>query len=740
MPSTKDPTLVVNPGPGRLPAGVVPAGALLFPPGGGAGAALTAHITDPVDAHMASAIGINPFYPPTGDPILSSVGGVVDGENVLDFIEQFKDLIPVRPNSIGFNVGTQGTSGIPDWGQLNALGVGTGTAVISGYADPTPLSRASHFIVPNTAGTFALNGLVFPADRGVLALYLCTETGGNYYNAGFVTLVGAISLNAVAPAGIPDSAFNDSLRHVQQPNYTGTNVGLDIFDLSWRLPYLSNYSAYPGTPFGPYPQNFFGYQLAIFSLVGPLPIAAGNNQSFLLVHWKETYATSLAAIQPANLTAANLTAAKCYSAVPTVTADYDDPTKAVFNVNRHFVFRDTQSATAPSLNTFTTANSAGAPLVYYSGVQFINNAALHGFSVTLSANNLFANAYQLGTTGSLIDIPFYSANNPIDIDFSEFGGAVFPCPYDVLRKQGIPGNYSIINPPQPADIGEYFATTQTIPSPTTAFTPHKAVGYSSLSANFYRPFTSNVGNVDASQRYLYNTFSNVGGSAGSSTSTFEGFVDEHYRVISTHVPLSNDPVLPAAQAYVSTTLLSVDTGSAQIITNNLVYPQEDFSNAALYYPVGPNYSTLPGSDGANNLRRHLRAFDTGIARNTGKLRIRFLAGYGTQSSFTTNAAYDGIETTGHLTGGMIIQLQVPGVTGWLDIGRALGDPGLATSDFYGCSTGVSIVGPDIFVSFQTTAFTANNGFGEFPLWARISLLNNAAGLAIRLDEVEWLPP
>jgi hypothetical protein len=74
---------------------------------------------------MAHAIGIDPFYPPgvgpTPDPILSSVGGVVDGESVLDFINDFKDLIPVRPNSIGFNVASGVTSAIPNWNNINAI-------------------------------------------------------------------------------------------------------------------------------------------------------------------------------------------------------------------------------------------------------------------------------------------------------------------------------------------------------------------------------------------------------------------------------------------------------------------------------------------------------------------------------------------------------------------------------------------------------------------------------------------
>jgi len=56
MPSTRDPVTVVQPGPGHLAADTVSATALTFEPSGGGGAALEAHLTDPIDAHDASAI------------------------------------------------------------------------------------------------------------------------------------------------------------------------------------------------------------------------------------------------------------------------------------------------------------------------------------------------------------------------------------------------------------------------------------------------------------------------------------------------------------------------------------------------------------------------------------------------------------------------------------------------------------------------------------------------------------
>jgi hypothetical protein len=737
MPSNKNPKGAVNPGPGKLPAGVVPAGALLFPSGGGSDASLQAHIINPVDAHMASAIGVNPFDA-FGFPILSSVGGVVDGESVLDFINEFKDLIPPHPNFLGFNLPAGVNSGIPDWNTLNAFGVGAGTAMTGGYAIGAT-TTPSHFLVPSLVGSFTLGGVVFPADRGVLALY--KNTDGNFFNAGATTLVTALSLNTVAPAGIPNGAFNETLRKVQQLNYVAAGAGIDFISLTWRLPYLKSYVPYPGAPYAPYGADFFRFQLATYA-VAAQAVAAGGAQNWLLVHWRETFATTLASIQPANLTVGNLVLAKAYSAVP-VASNFDDNTQGIYNVNRHRVYNDASSALAPTINTFTTSTTYALATQFYSGIPFVNASGFLTFDGVLSANNLFSRSFDTGSVDNPPDVPaqFHSAVDPMTISFSDFGGTSQLLPYDSLHPTGPNPLYSIANAPQPADVGEYTLTALPITAEPSTFTPDNAVGYSVLYADLHKPFTSSLANPDASKKYLYNTHSpGFGyGAPAHNPVSFEGFVNERYRYISTYAPVGGEPILPGGgNVYSSLTSLGGDLDSAQIIADNLTYPQFDFSTAD-FFPPGVNYSGLPAGDGANHKRRHVRAFDTGLARNTGTLRIRFLAGHGAQSSFTVDAPYDATETTGHITGGMIIQVMVPGATGWLDIGRAQGDPGLGLLDFFGCSTGVSVVGPDIFVTFATGAFTANNGTGEFPLFVRATLLNNVAGLDIRLDELEWLP-
>ncbi len=739
MPSNQNPGSAVNPGPGRLPSGTVPAGSLVPPGGGGGGggalAALTAHITNPKDAHFASAIGVNPFYPPTGQPILTSVGGVVDGESVLDFINQFKALIPPHPNYIGFNLAAGVTSGIPNW---NALA----TLLTGGYQQGTNV-QFSHYLVGNgVTVTGAITGMLFPADRGVVAFY--KNTSGNFLDAPNTTLVAALSLNDTAPAGIPDSAFNEINRTTQQVNYTGSGAGLDLFSLTFRYPYLNNYTGYVAPPYGPFSANFPSFQLAVFSLLSQA-IGAGDSQNFLVVHWKETYATSLASIQPVNLTLGNLTATNCYSAVPTSNTAYgagswDDNTIAAFNVNRHFVFRDTNSAAAPAGTVFTSAPNGVPSTDFLSGVKYYNVASGAGsltWTVDIRATGLFANSFQTGSTDNPPNVPtqMHSAFDPIQMPFTSFGGGILAVPYYVMNKFG-GGVYSNTNSPAPGDTGEYQNATLAIVTPV-AFTP--VGGEAQLVANLRTPFQETV--FTDTNIYLFDSYT----PGALPTTVFEPFVDEFYRYIGTFDPTTSAtvPVVPAGgNVFPSSTALLSGGADLQVRGHEVVYPQTNYNLGTIKPTQAIDYSGFPGSDGVNHLRRYQRAVDTGVARNTGWIRITGIS----QASFTTTAAYTGVETAGHLTGGAIVQLKVPGASGsdWLDIGRAFGDPGLVgplgTSPFYGCQTGVVVNGSDIYVQFQTgSIFTSNNGSGNFLLFVRVTFINGP-GTALQLNQIQFYPP
>lgn len=721
MPSIKNPVGLVNPGPGKLSVGVVPASALLFPSGGGSDAALQAHINDPVDAHLASAIGVNPFYPPTGEPLLQSVGGVIPGESVLDFIAVAKDLFPFPPDPIGFD-GPSPNSGLPNWGNLDTQRTG-------GWSDGTDVVF-SHYLVATGSTTYTVGGIVFPGDRGVVALYYSSD--GDYFNAGTTTLIAALWMGqaSFAPPGIPSADFDAALRTGQQPDYTATLAGLDLISLTWRLPYLQDYSVFPGAPYSDYNIDFFSYQLATYA-IDPQAIAAGDAGSWLLVHWKESFATSLANIQPANLTLGNLIALNAFSAVP-IAGNFDSGDAA--EVNRRYVFRDTSSGSAPTGNLWTSAQNGVPSTVFLSGVQFYDNSGpALTWDVDLRVNGLFANSYLTGSLANAeIAAGFEASFDPIRVSFSDFGGSFERVPYYDLRLLATPPNYDSTNAPQIADIAQYLNASLAIVSPTSA---SPAGGYGLLRGQLRDAFNSVVNFNDAT-RYLYNSFPQTGGSTAS-TDTVEPFTDEKYRYVSTFAASSPAvPILPAGGDDFDSTVAFVATGpDLQVVGHALVYPQENFG-AATYRPVGqPNYATVLSGDAANHIRRHIRAFDTGIARNTGRLRIQGLA----FSSWDSSVAYSGSEVTDH-PGGAIVQVKVPGSTGWLDVGRVKGDPDLTTADFRGCRTALTGSGTDFTATYDTTAFTSDNGSGDFLIFVRISLIKNGTGQTLSFTDIQWLAP
>lgn len=715
MPSTKDPVGLVNPGPGRLSAGVVNASSLTFP--GGGGGDLLAHINDPIDAHMAHAIGIDPIYPATGEPLLQTAGGVIPGESVLDFIAVAKDLFPEPPDPIGVDT-VSPNSGIPNWGTINTQRTG-------GWANGTDVVF-SHYLVANGSTTYTVSGVMFPADHGVLALYYSTD--GDYFNSGTTSLVAALWLGstATAPGGIPSANFDTSIRTSQQPDYVATNVGLDQISLTWRLPYLQSYTGFPGAPYSPYNINFYSYQLATYT-IAPQTVAAGSSGSWLLVEWKESFATSLAAIQSTNLTLANLVPFNCTSATP-IAGDFNTGNSA--NTNRRYVFRDTDSGVSPSGNLWTTTQNGVPTTVFLSGVQFYNGTGL-SWDVNLKVNGLFDNSFFTGSVANPnIATGFTSSFDPIRINFTDFGGSNQLIPYYSLRKNTIPGNYSPTNSPQIGDIAEYINAALTIVSPSSASPTN---GYGTLRGELRDAFNAVVNFNDTGKRYLFNSYPQTGGGTAA-TDVFETFTDEKYRYVSSFTGGSPAvPILPTGpDDFDSTAILVAGGPDLQVVGHQLVYPHDNFG-AASYRPTGqPDYASVLSGDAGNHIRRYIRAFDTGIARNVGKLRIRGLA----FSSWNSSVPFSGSEVTDH-PGGAIVQIKVPGSTGWLDVGRPLGDPDLLTTDFRGCRTALTGSGTDFTATFNTTAFTANNGSGQFLLFVRISLIKNGTGQGLVFDDITW---
>ncbi len=735
MPSAEYPTQVVNPGPGKLPAGVVPASALLFSPSGGSGGqALAAHMSDPYDAHMAGAIGVLPIYPPTLEPLNISAGGVVDGESVLDFIAEAKDLFPDTSPKIGSDPADPWRL---DWGHLDPFSDPTHCDT-GGYANGTNVVFTKYL---TNQANFVVGDSFFPADRGVVALY--SNTNGNFFDSANTTLVAALWLGKnPPPVGIPTAGFNPTLRRTGQPNYVASGAGLDKVGLVNRLPHLSSYAVPP--PWTAFASDFFAYQLGTFATGDS--IALGGGQNWLLVHWKETYATALARIQPANLTALTLVAANCYTPVPV-----GGNLATIPSISRRTVFRD--STVGGQTVSFTKCLVAGVQTVIkLSGIEFYNNnAGSLVFDLNVQAPNLFNNSFLLGEE-SPPNVPVgFGTSSPLALDFSDFGAISTDhhLAYYELHPQGFNPNYSAVNAPQPGDVAEYTNAAEPIPGAAPVYaTPDvgHGPGRALVKVAARRPWGSEV-QASSAIGYMFNSVPQTG-AGRRSTDSYEPFTDEYYRwdiTYNTFTPGAELlPVVPDPSVkYNSNTELTVGGEDLQVVGGQLYYPHYNYYNATL--PSTYNYATVQAGDGANHLRRYMRAFDTGSATSTG--RIRF---YGIPSSaFVTDAVFDGAETTGHMNGKVIIQLKVPGSygegqgTAWLDLGRAWGDPAPIYGDYCGCYTNIA-VDPSgyITVTYNTHNATRNNGSGKFLLLVKVTYLNGnlAHAGSTHLTELQWLPP
>ena len=707
MPSTRDPNEVVNPGPGKLPAGTVPSSAFISIGGGGSGVALIqAHMADPVDAHMASAIGIEPVYALTGEALLTSAGGLIPGESVLDFIATMKDLLPLRPNYLGYSDANLPLDGVPVWSTLSTPG---------GYTAGGSFV-ATHHIWSAGVTSIQAAGSLFPADRGMLAIYLSTD--GNYLNAGSTTLIGALWLGGdPPPAGVPGSNFLEASRLTAQVDYTASGTGLDQISLAWRLPYLKDYTAYPGAPYPAFDANFYRYQMAQF-LTAPVAVAAGTPRSLLVVHWREAYATTLAKIQPSQL-AAYLIQANCYTPAP-VAGVFDGGN--IETVNRHNFIVDTGGTPVISSYSYTVASGTTE---YLSGVQSYNTLTING---SFQISNLFDTGYYTGAE-SPPNVPVGFASPAIvKLAFGDLGGADVEYGYYDLADGGATP-FSTTNPPLSGDTANGTLTGVAIPTPT-AYTPDGGVGAITLGAYcpWAAPVTSTGGNL-----VLFNSHPKTGGGT-LSTETFEPFVDEKYRYVSAYAGSApSPPLVPSGgDVFDPTGVLVGSDGKLQVVGHRLAYPTIDYTT---HLPPGADYAAVLSSDGASHIRRYVRLFNTGIARNIGKLRIRGLSA----AAFAASTPFSGNEATDH-PGGAVVQLRIPGITGWLDLGRVKGDPDLTTTDGRGCRTSLTVVGSDLIVGYDTTEYSVNNGSGDFPIILRIGLIKNGTGQNLTVTEVEWQAP
>ena len=723
MPSTKNPRAAVNPGPGKLSSGVATASAFIFPGGGGSSsAALQAHLVDPVDAHMANAVGVNALNA-FGFPIRDSAGGIVDGESLREFIDAVKDMYPVMPNHLGVEDPTVPNTGIPSWNALNPDGAG-GRAIVGAFTRGTFVIH-TQYLAPDVATIgFTISGMLYPADRGVLALYHTNEL--NYITG---TLVSALWLGSTtAPAGMPPALgpiFSEGNRYGYQVDYTPAWAGLDQVSMVSRLPYVRDYTPF-SAPWLPYASNFYRYQLAFFFTTTIYP-ASRDAGDWFIVQWKEFYATTLAAIQPIEIAAHHLNPNTAYSA--NNSADWT--TLPQGNVARVNVYSDPLTDPAPSLASSTSdadLTIPGPTFIMPSGLGFCNGNNLR-FNLVSRFTDLFTGAYFTGTG------PFTEPLKPMVVWFNDFGYGTLDVNLEDLKDAGSGMFYSDTNAPAMGSSCRLDLTNWPLTTVPFVYPHAPGGGWGSIMFQLNKPFQMAPVHVLDPTKYFFNSCSRAGGSGA--TDTLERFVDEDYRYATAAGMGAGIPMLPlGGNIYDSTVALTSVDQALQVINLELRYPGVDYSVPPCFPASNPDYAAVLAGESFPHYRKYKRLFDVGASRSTGRFRIAGLPWAAFESTPNTPGTDVAVQP-----GGAKIEVFYPaGLVTVRNMGRLLAD-----TVGGGCVTAVT---PDpfdidaIYVDYDTTGTAFINGEGKYPICIVITFINNdapyRAGPTLHVTNIEWM--
>jgi len=194
-------------------------------------------------------------------------------------------------------------------------------------------------------------------------------------------------------------------------------------------------------------------------------------------------------------------------------------------------------------------------------------------------------------------------------------------------------------------------------------------------------------------------------------------------------------------------LATLDQDELQVLGGKLVYPKINHTTDSYPENNQNDYSAL--GDPPDTIRWYTRLFDTGSPTNVGKIRIRGID----QASFEADT-YTGVLADDH-SGGAIVFVKIPGVTGWLDLGRANGVPNLdKTQDYYGCqiySPGItdlvtSVTTPSSVALSTDKIYWADVGSDKIQrsnldgssIEDLVTGLNNPSGIALTADKIYWV--
>lgn len=293
------------------------------------------------------------------------------------------------------------------------------------------------------------------------------------------------------------------------------------------------------------------------------------------------------------------------------------------------------------------------------------------------------------STKYLSGVRYYSLGDTFRIAFSAFN--IFnntysptPAKIDMSGIQSYDVAYddpNISGPNSPPQIGDFFDFNGIL-----LMNDHNEYSIDARAlVSTFDPFGSGATNQSSSVHRLVNTYS-----MNISTNLTESFLDEFYRLPDGNY---NSPLTQRTGLWNSET--SLQNGQALIYDQKLKYANINFS---AYKPTQAlNYSTFTG------LQTYYRSFYKNVPKNNGTFILR------------------GITIQELTTGQLLIDLKIPGVTGWLSLNTNYDIVTFTGSDGDGCF--LNYDGGEQFTYSSGTFSTASSGY---TIVLRITIPNSSA--------------
>ena len=646
MPSTKNPT-TLTPGPGLLPEASVPEAALTFPVGGGgvggSTGGLAAHLADPVGAHNAVAIQLQPD------------AGNFDEANVQSALDELGGVAPLV-NELGAAGSGVPNSAVPTWAS-DAFRATGGFRNSPGYAGLGATALVESFNILPFGSDLTVTVKVYPADRGVIGL-LRIDPDGTEVDIG-------VKLDLAA-------AFTEATRDTGQADFADLNPGMYDLTLEDRMPVLSAYPANPGLEV--YETDYKWFQVGILSITLFDGFASFVTGHYRLLHVEDGEPFTSAGAQFG-------------ISVPTPGAVPLDPENVLM---RERVFES--GAVAP---VFIGAEPIVTPDVTVSPPSRIPSSGVFAYGIgdTLdlsagpeAANNCF-------DTGADVagDVTLAGGRDPVQYDMSDFGVAAFGFAFD----ETIEGHSAAVAP----DLSDNFTNGPTSITVGSGTVNDDADRDAQFVVTLNRPGVSSVVGAHAvpTEKMLVSPFNTSLTSARNAEEKFGR--DEPYRHPQDTDLGSVAVAVGAAGVYASTTEIDSGPGGVadalQVGFGKLIWPQDDYT--AGHFPTAdqPDYSPF-AADPTGTVRFYQRVFELSSYTQRGTIEIDgvTLADFGKadgevyDSTFWSALLAAGVLSASQIAsraGPVLVLLRIPGISGWMDLGTFRGDGSTdITTDGIGC--------------------------------------------------------